>query len=39
LNFDGKSRDVSTIAHEFGHAIHSMTARVKEDELIDLCIG
>jgi oligoendopeptidase F len=29
LNFDGKSRDVSTIAHEFGHAIHSMTASDK----------
>lgn len=26
LNFDGRSRDVSTIAHEFGHAIHSMLA-------------
>lgn len=24
LNFDGLSRDVSTLAHEFGHAIHSM---------------
>jgi oligoendopeptidase F len=29
LNFDGKSRDVSTIAHEFGHAIHSMTSSDK----------
>jgi len=29
LNFDGKSRDVSTIAHEFGHAIHSMAASDK----------
>jgi len=29
INFDGKSRDVSTIAHEFGHAIHSMTASDK----------
>ncbi len=27
LNFDGRTRDVSTIAHEFGHAIHSMLAR------------
>jgi oligoendopeptidase F len=27
LNFDGRIRDVSTIAHEFGHAIHSMLAR------------
>ena len=26
LNFDGTSRDVSTLAHEFGHAIHSMLA-------------
>ena len=26
VNFDGLSRDVSTLAHEFGHAIHSMLA-------------
>jgi oligoendopeptidase F len=26
LNFDGHTRDVSTLAHEFGHAIHSMLA-------------
>ncbi|MFL6488079.1 MAG: M3 family oligoendopeptidase [Nitrososphaera sp.] len=26
LNFDGLSRDVSTLAHEFGHAIHSLLA-------------
>jgi oligoendopeptidase F len=26
LNFDGKIRDASTLAHEFGHAIHSMLA-------------
>jgi len=26
LNFDGLLRDVSTLAHEFGHAIHSMLA-------------
>lgn len=29
LNFDGLSRDVSTLAHEFGHAIHSMLASDK----------
>jgi oligoendopeptidase F len=27
LNFDGRSRDVSTLAHEFGHAIHSLCSR------------
>lgn len=27
LNFDGRTRDVSTLAHEFGHAIHTMLAR------------
>ena len=26
LNFDGLTRDVSTLAHEFGHAIHSILA-------------
>jgi oligoendopeptidase F len=26
VNFDGRTRDVSTLAHEFGHAIHSMFA-------------
>ncbi|MGI0019200.1 MAG: M3 family oligoendopeptidase [Nitrososphaera sp.] len=26
LNFDGRMRDVSTLAHEFGHALHSMLA-------------
>lgn len=26
MNFDGRTRDVSTLAHEFGHAIHSMLA-------------
>lgn len=29
LNFDGRSRDVATLAHEFGHAIHSMLASDK----------
>lgn len=29
LNFDGMMRDVSTMAHEFGHAIHSMHASDK----------
>lgn len=29
LNFDGRTRDVSTLAHEFGHAIHSMAAEDK----------
>lgn len=29
LNFDGIMRDVSTMAHEFGHAIHSMFASDK----------
>jgi len=29
LNFDGLTRDVSTLAHEFGHAIHSMLASDK----------
>lgn len=27
LNFNGQSRDVSTLAHEFGHAIHSLCSR------------
>lgn len=26
MNFDGRTRDVSTLAHEFGHAVHSMLA-------------
>ncbi|MDQ3838252.1 MAG: M3 family oligoendopeptidase [Thermoproteota archaeon] len=29
VNFDGKSRDVSTMAHELGHAIHSIAASDK----------
>ncbi|MEE8132972.1 MAG: M3 family oligoendopeptidase [Nitrososphaerales archaeon] len=29
LNFDGRTRDVSTLAHEFGHAMHSMAAADK----------
>jgi oligoendopeptidase F len=29
VNFDGRTRDVSTLAHEFGHAIHSMLAEDK----------
>lgn len=27
LNFDGRSRDVSTLAHEFGHGIHSLYSK------------
>ncbi len=26
INFDGKARDVATLAHELGHAIHAMLA-------------
>src|SRR5919106_1364923 len=29
LNYNGKSRDVSTMAHEFGHALHSIAASDK----------
>ena len=29
VNFTGKSRDVSTLAHEIGHAIHSISASGK----------
>lgn len=29
LNFDGKTRDVSTMAHELGHAIHSIASADK----------
>jgi oligoendopeptidase F len=29
VNFDGKSRDVSTVAHELGHAVHSIAASDK----------
>ena len=29
LNYNGKSRDVATMAHEFGHAIHSIAASDK----------
>jgi oligoendopeptidase F len=29
LNFDGRTKDVFTLAHEFGHAIHSMAAADK----------
>lgn len=29
LNFNGRTKDVSTLAHEFGHAIHSMAAADK----------
>lgn len=29
LNFDGTLRDISTMAHEFGHAIHSVIAADK----------
>lgn len=27
LNYSGKARDVSTVAHEFGHAVHARLAR------------
>ena len=27
LNFQGKARDISTIAHEFGHAIHAILSQ------------
>ncbi len=29
LNFDGRIKDVSTLAHEFGHAMHSIAAEDK----------
>jgi oligoendopeptidase F len=29
LNYDGTTRDISTMAHEFGHAVHSMLASDK----------
>lgn len=29
LNFDGKTKDVFTLAHEFGHAIHSLASADK----------
>ena len=27
LNYDGMYRDISTMAHEFGHAIHSICSK------------
>jgi len=29
INYSGKSRDVFTLAHEIGHAIHSISASIK----------
>ena len=37
LNFDGTLRDVSTMAHEFGHAIHSVLASDKPIQTFQSC--
>ena len=41
LNFLGRSRDVSTMAHELGHAIHAMYAQelplVQQHAILPLC--
>ena len=35
LNFDGKTKDIFTLAHELGHAIHSMAAADKPISVLE----